>query len=201
MKKLLVLLLALASTSVFAGVTGGVSLYSDYFFRGVSQTQGDVAVQFGLEAEKNGFYGGTWGSTVDFGGDAAIEYDFYGGHTVALDDLGIDIGVIQYNYDEEVDSVEEWYGALSYSFLSLGYWQDMDNQDLDYVEVEISIPFIKFADVSYRYGEFGDDSNYSQINASKDLGNGFSIGLEVVSEEEVEVGFSDRIAINLGYSF
>ena len=201
MKKLLILLLALVSTSAFAGIGGGVSLYSDYFFRGVSQTQGDAAVQWGLEADKAGFYGGTWGSTVDFGGDASIEYDFYGGYTVALDDLGIDIGVIQYNYDEEVDSVEEWYAVVSYSFLSLGYWQDMDNQNLDYIEVEVSLPFIKFVDVSYRYGEFGDDSSYNQIIASKDLESGFSVGVEIVSEEEVGMDFSERMAVNFGYSF
>ena len=59
MKKLLILLLALVSTSAFAGIGGGVSLYSDYFFRGVSQTQGDASIQWGLEADKAGFYGGT----------------------------------------------------------------------------------------------------------------------------------------------
>lgn len=52
-------MLALVSTSAFAGIGGGVSLYSDYFFRGVSQTQGDAAIQWGLEADKAGFYGGT----------------------------------------------------------------------------------------------------------------------------------------------
>ena len=66
MKKILALILALTATSAFADVSGGVTLASDYFFRGVSQTQGDSAVQWNLEAEKNGVYGGTWGSQVDF---------------------------------------------------------------------------------------------------------------------------------------
>ena len=80
MKKILALILAFTATSAFADVSGGVTLASDYFFRGVSQTQGDSAVQWNFEAEKNGVYGGTWGSTVDFGGEASIEYDFYGGY-------------------------------------------------------------------------------------------------------------------------
>ena len=122
----------LLSTSAFAGVSGGVNLASDYFFRGVSQTQGESAVQWNLEAEKKGVYGGTWGSQVDFGGEASIEYDFYGGYRWENDKVGVDAGVIQYNYNNEVDSVEEWYGILSVGMVSLGYWRDRDNKDLDY---------------------------------------------------------------------
>ena len=61
MKKLFGLMGAfLFSASAFAGVSGGVNLASDYFFRGVSQTQGEAAIQWNLEAEKKGIYGGTW---------------------------------------------------------------------------------------------------------------------------------------------
>ena len=78
MKKLFGLMGAfLLSTSAFAGVSGGVNVTSDYLFRGVSQTQGNPAIQWNLEAEKNGVYGGTWGSQIDFGAKASIEYDFY----------------------------------------------------------------------------------------------------------------------------
>ena len=53
MKKLFGLMGAfLFSASAFAGVSGGVNLASDYFFRGVSQTQGEAAIQWNLEAEK-----------------------------------------------------------------------------------------------------------------------------------------------------
>jgi uncharacterized protein (TIGR02001 family) len=201
MKKILALILTLTATSAFADVSGGVSLVSDYFWRGVSQTEGSAAVQFGIEADKNGFYGGAWASTVDFGGDESIEYDFYGGYTVALGDLAIDLGVIQYNYDDGADSVEEWYSVLSYSVLSLGYYQDMDNQNADYVEVEVGLPFVKFIDASLRYGEFADDSNYTQLTLSKDLSNSFSVGLELVSEEAIDLDLSERVAVNWGWSF
>ena len=201
MKKILALILALTATSAFADVSSGVTLTSDYFFRGVSQTQGDTAIQWSLEAEKKGVYGGTWGSQVDFGGDAAIEYDFYGGYRWANDAVGVDVGVIQYNYDEQVDSVEEWYGVLSYKMVSFRYWRDMDNKDLDYKQVEVALPFIKYADVSLRYGEVGD-SQYGQINISKELKNGFSVGLEIIDDvDEAVLHKTSEVAVNLGYSF
>ena len=201
MKKILALILALTATSVFADVSGGVTLASDYFFRGVSQTQGDSAVQWNFEAEKNGVYGGTWGAQVDFGGDASIEYDFYGGYRWANDDVGVDVGIIQYNYNNQIDSVEEWYSLLSYKVVSVGYWRDMDNKDLDYKQVEVALPFIKYADVSLRYGEVGD-SQYGQVNISKELKNGFALTLEIIDDVEEDMLYeTSEVAISLGYSF
>ena len=67
-------------------------------------------VQFNLEGDWNGLYGGTWGSQVDFGDGKFVEYDFYGGYATSYKDLTIDVGMIQYNYNKFIDeSVEEWY--------------------------------------------------------------------------------------------
>ena len=202
MKKLFGLMGAfLLSTSAFAGVSGGVNLASDYFFRGVSQTQGESAVQWNLEAEKKGVYGGTWGSQVDFGGEASIEYDFYGGYRWENDKVGVDSGVIQYNYNNEVDSVEEWYGILSVGMVSLGYWRDRDNKDLDYKQVEVALPFIKAADVSVRYGEAGD-SQYGQVSISKELKKGFSVALEVIDDVDEAISYDEsQVAFHVGYTF
>ena len=171
--KILALLLAFATTPIFAEVSGSVGVTSDYFFRGVSQTQGSSAVQGGVDASKNGFYAGAWASTVDFGTETEIEYDFYGGYAVALDDLAIDVGIIQYNYDGDVGSVEEYFVVMNYAWASFGFWFDQDNTNPD----------------------------YSQITVSKDLGNKFTLALEVVSEESVELDLDERIAFTLGYTF
>ena len=201
MKKILALILAFTATSAFADVSGGVTLASDYFFRGVSQTQGESAVQWNFEAEKNGVYGGTWGSQVDFGGDASIEYDFYGGYRWANDAVGVDVGIIQYNYNNQIDSVEEWYGILSYKVVSVGYWRDKDNGDLDYKQVEVALPFVDFADVSLRYGEVSG-SQYGQVNISKELKNGFALTLEIIDDvDEAILHETSEVALSLGYSF
>ena len=77
----------------------------------------------------------------------------------------------------------------------------MDNKDLDYKQVEVALPFIKYADVSLRYGEVGD-SQYGQINISKELKNGFSVGLEIIDDvDEAVLHKTSEVAVNLGYSF
>jgi len=202
MKKILALILALTATSAFAGVSGGITLASDYLFRGVSQTQGDTAVQWNLEAEKNGVYGGTWGSQVDFGGEASIEYDFYGGYRWENDAIGVDVGIIQYNYNNQIDSVEEMYGMFSYKMFSVGYWKDRENSDLDYKQVEVALPFVDFADVSVRVGQLANDDKYGQIVISKELKNGFNLTLEVIDDiDDAILHDTSDVALSLGYTF
>lgn len=202
MKKILALILALTATSAFADVSGGISLASDYLFRGVSQTQGDTAVQWNLEAEKNGVYGGTWGSQVDFGGEASIEYDFYGGYRWENDAVSVDVGLIQYNYNNQIDSVEEMYGIFSYKMVSVGYWKDRENSDLDYKQIEVALPFVDFADVSVRVGELANEDKYGQIIISKELKNGFNLTLEVIDDiDEAILHDTSDVALSLGYTF
>ncbi len=200
MKQLLTLLLLLPMFAS-ADFSGSVQTTSDYFWRGVSQTQGSSAIQGGVDYSNSGFYAGVWGSTVDFNTETEIEYDFFAGYTVALDDLAIDVGVIQYNYDGDLESVEELFVVMNYSWASFGFWFDQDNSNSDYTQIEVSLPFITFADVTLRHGEFSDDSSYNQITFSKDLGNKFTLALEVVSEESVKIDLEDRIAFTLRYTF
>ena len=200
MKQLLTLLLTLPMFA-FADFSGSVQTTSDYFWRGVSQTQGSSAIQGGVDYSNNEFYAGVWGSTVDYNTDTEMEYDFYTGYTVALDELAIDVGVIQYNYDGEVESIEEYFVVMNYAWASFGFWFDQDNSNSDYTQIEVNLPFITFADVTLRHGQFSNDTSYNQITFSKDLGNKFTLALEVVSEESVELDLEDRMAFTLRYRF
>src|SRR3990170_445709 len=66
-----------------------VGLFSDYTFRGISQTRERPAIQGGLDWSMDtgfkdvGVYLGAWGSNVKFsdGGEATAEFDWYGGLT------------------------------------------------------------------------------------------------------------------------
>jgi uncharacterized protein (TIGR02001 family) len=79
----------LVATPAFAdsSFSGNVALTSDYVFRGISQTQGDPAIQGGFDFTTNmgglPVYAGTWASNLDFGSPSAIhvpmELDVYGG--------------------------------------------------------------------------------------------------------------------------
>jgi uncharacterized protein (TIGR02001 family) len=107
MKKTLIAtaVLAASSTAAMAEISGNVSLVSDYAFRGVSQTDEQIALQGGFDwAHDSGFYIGTWASNVDssfFNGsrDPQIELDIYAGYAGELaNGIGYDVGVLRYEY-------------------------------------------------------------------------------------------------------
>jgi uncharacterized protein (TIGR02001 family) len=115
-------------------ITGNVGLYSQYIFRGLTQTDRDPAIQGGFDySHSSGFYLGTWASNIswlrDFGAYTAggsAEIDFYGGfrNTFGKSDFGYDVGLLYYWYPGttapgavDADTLEV-YGALSWKWLS-----------------------------------------------------------------------------------
>ncbi len=88
MKKTLIATAMLATTATAqAEISGNVSMASDYIFRGVSQTDNQMAVQGGFDYEhESGAYIGTWASNVDSNffdnhTDPEIELDLYAGYS------------------------------------------------------------------------------------------------------------------------
>ena len=69
-------------------VTGGVTLASQYRFRGISLSDEDVAIQGTINvAHESGLYAGVWSSSTDgFGelGGSNVEVDLYGGYKACL---------------------------------------------------------------------------------------------------------------------
>lgn len=101
--------------------SGNVSLWSDYSFRGFSQTLGEPAIQGGMDfRHPSGIYLGTWGSNVNFGEDlaggsrASAEVDVYGGFGFSLLPVAtFDVGAIYYVYPGAE-------GDRNYDFLEVG---------------------------------------------------------------------------------
>lgn len=121
-------------------LSGNVALVSEYRFRGVDLSGGDIAVQGGIDlAHSSGFYLGTWGSSLDEDtvGYGHTELDVYAGFG---GDLGggatFDIGAIAYLYPNagpgDFDYFE-LYGSLGFSFgpaattLGVAYAPDQDS--------------------------------------------------------------------------
>src|SRR5690349_3327239 len=89
-------------------ITANVGLFSQYIFRGLTQTNGDPAVQGGFDySHTSGFYAGTWASNISWlrdggayraGGSAEI--DLYGGFkgSIGKTDLSYDLGTLYYWY-------------------------------------------------------------------------------------------------------
>lgn len=141
MKKLVLVTAIAASTFgvvpvVQAEVTtsANVGLYSDYRFRGVSQTEEGPAIQGGFDVDfGNGFYLGNWNSSLgaeSYAGTDGIEMDFYGGYAGEINGVGYDVGLLQYYYPGATDSnpttggldinTLEIYGSASYMGFSAG---------------------------------------------------------------------------------
>jgi uncharacterized protein (TIGR02001 family) len=115
-------------------LTANVGLFSEYIFRGISQTGGKPAVQGGFDyAHSSGFYAGTWASNIswleDFGqyNRSSLEWDFYGGYKNTFpgqDDWNYDLGVYGYIYPGKknpgVHSADTWelYGAIGWKWAS-----------------------------------------------------------------------------------
>ncbi len=124
-------LAASAQTASPHTLTGNVGFFSQYIFRGLTQTDTKPALQGGFDySHASGLYLGTWASNVswlsDFGAytSSSLEWDFYGGYKNTLGDFGYDVGLLQYYYPGSVapganraDTLEA-YGALSWKWLS-----------------------------------------------------------------------------------
>ncbi len=89
-------------------ISGSVAVVSDYRFRGVSQSDEEIAVQGGITiSHESGFYVGTWGSNLagwgTFGG-ANLELDLIGGFKTKLGEgATLDVGLTWYFYPGGAD--------------------------------------------------------------------------------------------------
>jgi uncharacterized protein (TIGR02001 family) len=114
-------------------VTANVGLFSEYIFRGISQTGGKPALQGGFDyAHASGVYLGTWASNIswleDFGvySRSSLEWDVYGGFKNTIDgtEITYDVGLLYYYYPGrrvtgavKVDTFEA-YGSVGWRWIS-----------------------------------------------------------------------------------
>lgn len=83
-------------------VTGSVALTTEYRLRGISQTDGDPAIQGGITVTTApGFYVSTWASNLagagSFGGNN-MELDLIAGYSKAVGPVTLDGGLVYYVY-------------------------------------------------------------------------------------------------------
>lgn len=91
-------------------VSGSAALVSDYRFRGVSQSDRELAVQAGITiTHESGLYVGTWGSNLSgwgtFGGQN-MELDLIAGFKAPVGSGTIDVGATWYMYPSGFDNTD-----------------------------------------------------------------------------------------------
>jgi uncharacterized protein (TIGR02001 family) len=161
-------------------LSGNLGVYSDYRFRGISQTNKRPAIQGGIDfAMKNGLYLGNWNSNIDSAGysGANIEMDFYGGWKTTFGDFGLDLGGIYYYYPGSGDQ-----NAYPGSF-------KVDNGEL-YIGGTWGPLALKY---SYAVTDFfgvpdTKGAYYIALSGSHDFGNGFGINASVGYQGGLKTG-------------
>ncbi|MES2889591.1 MAG: TorF family putative porin [Pseudomonadota bacterium] len=177
---------------------------SDYRYRGISQTRLKPAFSAGVDyAAANGFYVGAWGSTIkwikDFGGDADVEIDVYGGYKGQFSKgLGYDVGLLQYIYPSaqtptwdagfEDPNTTELYGALTFGPVTGKVSYSLSNL---------------FGNYDFVNGRDTKGSYYLDLSAPFEVGGGFTltphIGYQKVKNLDV-ASYSDY-AVTLSKDF
>ncbi|MXP47302.1 hypothetical protein GRI43_07840 [Altererythrobacter luteolus] len=190
-------------------LSGNVALVSDYRFRGVSFSDGDIALQGGIDlGHSSGFYVGTWASTIS-GGSAfgELELDVYGGwNGDVAEGLTFDVGLLYYiyptgdipgvdtDYFEPYASISTTLGPVS-ATLGAAYAWDQDslgNSDNIYVytDFEVGIPDTPVslsAHLGYTDGVFSTDTDGTSfdwgLGASYAVTDSLSLGVNYVDTQ------------------
>ena len=151
-------------------ISYNVGLFSQYIFRGLTQTGEKPALQGGVDfSHASGLYVGAWGSNISWLEDyksgaglnsyydnSSLEVDVYGGYrnTIGETGLGYDVGVLQYIYPGHklsattTANTTELYGALSYKWLQAKFssvvsddaFNNEDGAGTYYAELNANIP-------------------------------------------------------------
>jgi uncharacterized protein (TIGR02001 family) len=225
MKKSIVLATAVAavlsSGVAIADVTANAGVFSNYIWRGVSQTDDKAAGQGGIDySHESGLYAGTWVSNVEGG----TEVDLYGGFASEFKGLSYDLGVITYQYPKtsEFNFTEiSTKGSYTFDKINLGagvaYTVDaasgnkngpFDSGDL-YYSGSLDYP-LGSTDISVYGGHYSFDNDsksnsldYSHYGASISK-DGFSLALDkndLDDSDGVGLGSSkDNLRVTVSYS-
>jgi len=190
-----VLLLAGMPTMATAGISAGAD--SDYLFRGVSQTDGDLSAWAGYSHSfgDSGFMAGAWVGQVDFADGSDLETDLYAGWSNG----DWTVGYIDYSYNGDADlDGSEFFISKEVMGVAVDYYIGQDDYT-DYLELGYSLMGF---DVSYgMWDEVGDNLS---IKKSFDLPMGLkgSAGfVKFIAEDGSALEDEDSFVFGVSKSF
>ena len=161
------------STSANFGV------YSQYVFRGLTQTNEDPALQGGFDYwHASGFYAGTWLSNISWfsdlnpGNSVSLEWDTYAGFRktwAEAQELVTDVGFLHYEYpgsypspahgilkphtDEVYVGLGWKWAALKYSYAVSDLFGIPDCEGSSYLDLTVTIPLPKSFSIALHAGK------------------------------------------------
>ena len=183
-----------------------VSVYTEYEYRGISQTAEKPALQFNLDySHSSGFYLGTFVTNIKwlkesakssgFSTSAQIEWDLFGGYKFEIaKDVTLDVGYLRYEYPSSgafkpSPNTDEFYvgiasGAFSakYSHSSSNLFGFANSKNSAFTEInwsqEVLPKLTANAHVGRQTVKKNGDFSYTvyKLGASYDLGDGWAAG-------------------------
>lgn len=183
-----------------------VSAYSEYEYRGISQSSEKPAAQLNIDwSHSSGFYVGTFVSNIswlkdaakagNFNTDAKIEWDLFAGYkTEVTKGVALDVGVLRYEYPSSdafnpKPSTDEFYVGLSMGPVSAKVSQSTsnlfgvaDSKGSTFVELnwsaEIAPKWTGNAQVARQTVKRNGALSYSvvKLGATYDMGDGWAVG-------------------------
>jgi len=182
MKKSLLALAALSAISVLPTlaqaadapksdwtITGNAGLFSDYRFRGFTQTAYKPAFQGGFDVgHSSGFYVGNWNSNVEqalYRG-ASLEMDFYGGYKFEVAGVGLDVGALYYFYPTKADTLGQGHVHQDEIYIGASY---------SIVTAKLNYGLSNFFGLGDGTGVDTKGNWYLDLSAAYDLGGGWGV--------------------------
>lgn len=209
-------------------INGTATVTTDYRFRGISQTDGNGAIQGSVTvSHKSGFYASVWGSSVsgyvtaagDYvngtsAGQASVELDLIGGYKHDFNGTTVDVGVLYYFYPktklagdltssdfvEPYFSVSHTFGPLS-AKATINYAPKQKALKLDQGQ---SRPVLPSNDNVYIAGDFGLGIPKTPISLSAHIGHSFGPSWLVIGNEYTDWNLGASVtwkALTFGVSY
>ena len=193
-----------------SGVSYNIGYMSEYWYRGVYQSES--AVSFGADAEMGNLYVGTWWADVDQG----VEYDIYAGYNFSLMGVPMYAGFTGYYYSDNFDGdYEEFNIGADLGFMSIdaaidGEYDQLANAgELGYQHYTITVPGMMMGlPLDYSYQTFTGDNilghthelSYSATVSGVDVG--LTLGRNVdTAHATAKYNNTTYATFSLGYSF
>lgn len=191
-------------------ISGNAAVVTDYRFRGVSLSDGDIAIQGGIDlGHESGFYIGTWGSSIEEGiGYGHTEIDIYGGWSGEVGSgVSVDVGVLYYMYPNGPSGVPQDYwepyasigttmGPVEATF-GVAYAPKQDslknsvtlkNEDNLYLYLDTGVG-VPGTPISLS-GHVGYTDGFLSFDGNSDTSWDWSLGAEWAATENLSIGVS-----------
>lgn len=185
-------LVATSAPTAHAELGAYATLTTDYPFRGLTQTDGDPAIQLGVDYHHDvGWFIGAWGSTVEFDPQRRepdkprdYEVNFYGGFEYAFSrDWTASASAVRYYYPDTSIDYDYWEVAAAAAYqqrwyLSVSYTDDWRGNDTSATAFELTLlqPLGKGFTAGGTFGYFDREDSAIDHYKYGDLGLSLQLG-------------------------